>query len=82
MSRPLLELADIVRAAGQHFIDNSRHWIQWQHVKVLFAIQNCRTAAMGGHVDRCSQCGRDVISFNSCLMGSVLFWGVAVATGL
>jgi len=37
MSRSLLELADIVRSAGQAFVDHSRRWINWQHQKVLLA---------------------------------------------
>ena len=49
MSRPLVEMADIVRCAGQAFIERSRKWINWQHRKVLLAIVRCRTAALGGH---------------------------------
>src|ERR1700747_3013613 len=49
MSRPPLEVADLVRAAGDAFIERSRTWITWKHVKVLLAIARCRTAALGGH---------------------------------
>src|SRR5437879_12964424 len=67
MSQPLLEVADIVRAAGEAFIERSRHWIRWKHVKVLRAIARCRTAALGGHIDECTGCGhRATISYNSC----------------
>ncbi len=67
MSRPPLELADIVRCAGQAFLEHSRRWITWQHQKVLLAITRCRTAALGGHRDRCSDCGHTTaISYNSC----------------
>jgi len=59
-------VADIFRAAGRDFIDKSRRWLTWQHLKVLRAIEHCRTAALGGHVDSCSQCGHRAISFNSC----------------
>jgi hypothetical protein len=52
MSRPLVEMADTVRCAGQAFIERSRRWIDWQHQKVLLAIVRCRTAALGGHRDR------------------------------
>jgi hypothetical protein len=38
---------------------------------VLRAVERCRTAALGGHRDRCSRCGREAISFNSCLMESI-----------
>ncbi len=67
MPRPPLEVADIIRAAGNTFIERSRRWLTWQHVKVLLAIERCRTAALGGHIDECSRCGRRAtISYNSC----------------
>jgi len=67
MSRPPLEVADLIRAAGAAFIERNRSWIRWKHIKVLLAIQRCRTAALGGHVDECTRCGyRATISYNSC----------------
>jgi Transposase zinc-binding domain len=63
-------MADLIRSAGKSFIEKSRRWLTWQHVKVLQAIERCRTAALGGHIDRCSVCGHQAISYNSCLMGS------------
>jgi hypothetical protein len=67
MNRPPLEVADIVRAAGEAFIERNCHWLRWKHVKVLRAIQRCRTAALGGHLDECMRCGhRAPISYNSC----------------
>ncbi len=67
MARPPLEVADLVRAAGEAFIERSRRWIRWKHVKVLRAIARCRTAALGGHLDECTRCGhRAPISYNSC----------------
>ena len=59
-------MADIVRCAGQTFVERSRKWITWQHQKVLLAIARCRTAALGGHRDQCSHCGHSAISYNSC----------------
>jgi len=60
-------MADIVRCAGPSFVERSRRWITWQHQKVLLAITRCRTAALGGHRDRCSDCGHTTaISYNSC----------------
>ena len=70
MDRPPLEVADLVRTAGDAFIERSRKWIRWKHVKVLQAIARCRTAALGGHVDECTRCGHRAISYNSCIMGS------------
>lgn len=66
MNRPPLEVADLVRAAGNSFIERSRKWISWKHVKVLLAIARCRTAALGGHIDECTRCGHRAISYNSC----------------
>jgi len=67
MSRPPLEVADLIRSAGAAFIERNRQWIRWKHVKVLLAIARCRTAALGGHVDECTRCGyRATLSYNSC----------------
>src|SRR3989454_7047293 len=66
MTRPPLEVADIVRAQGNRFIENNRAWIHWTHLKVLRAIARCRTAALGGHLDECPRCGYRAISYNSC----------------
>jgi hypothetical protein len=67
MSRPPLEVADLIRTAGAAFIERNRKWISWKHLKVLLAIARCRTAALGGHLDECTRCGhRATISYNSC----------------
>src|ERR1700674_1830257 len=66
MDRPPLEVADLVRAAGDAFIERSRKWITWKHVKVLLAIAWCRPAMLGGHLDECPCCGHRAISYNSC----------------
>jgi hypothetical protein len=71
MNRPPFEVADIVRTAGQSFIDKNRSWLTGLHRKVLSAIECCRTAALGGHKDRCTRSGYKAISYNSCLMGSL-----------
>ena len=63
MTRPLLEVADIVRAQGNRFIENHGRWIHCTHRKVLPAIAGCRTAALGGHRDdQCPRCGYRTIS--------------------
>ena len=66
MNRPTLEVADIIRKAGNSFIEKNRQHLSWPHLKVLKAIRDCRTAALGGHLDRCSRCGHQAISYNSC----------------
>ncbi len=66
MNRPSIEVADIIRAAGQKFIEHSRQWLTGAHLKVLRAIECCRTSVLGGHVDECLHCGYRAISYNSC----------------
>jgi hypothetical protein len=70
MSRPAVEVADILRAQGSRFLNKYRSSFGYQKLKAFRAIQNCRTAALGGHLDACSKCGQQAISYNSCLMGS------------
>src|SRR6185369_5063362 len=65
MTRPTVEVADIFRSRGNDFI--GRHSLGIQQLKAIRAITRCRTAALGGHVDVCPQCGGDpAISYNSC----------------
>jgi hypothetical protein len=66
MSQPPFEVADIIRAHGKSFIERNRSWLTWLHLRVLRAIQYCRTAALGGHRDQCPQCGYRAIFFHSC----------------
>jgi predicted Zn-ribbon and HTH transcriptional regulator len=66
MPRPPIEVADIIRAAGAALPHRSCRWFTWLHLKVLLAILRCRTAMLGGHVDACSHCGYQAISYNSC----------------
>jgi Transposase zinc-binding domain len=66
MNPPPFEVADIVRAAGKSFVEKNRSRLNWQHLRVLRAIERCRTAALGGHLDQCSRCDHQVISYNSC----------------
>ena len=54
MSRPTLEVADIIRAPGSSFLEQHGSHLAWQQRKVLHAIVRCRTAALGGHRDQCS----------------------------
>ena len=66
MSRPPVEVADIIRAWGDRFFESNGRWLHWSHVKALNAIERCRTAALGDHRDQCPQCGHQAISYNSC----------------
>jgi DNA-directed RNA polymerase subunit RPC12/RpoP len=66
MSRPTLEVADIIRAVGNRFWERHKQHFAWVHRKVLDAIVRCRTAALGGHLDKCVRCGLQAISYNSC----------------
>jgi predicted Zn-ribbon and HTH transcriptional regulator len=63
-SRPALELADIFRHSGPGF--RARHALPLAHLKVMRAIETCRTAALGGHVERCGHCAFERIAYNSC----------------
>jgi Putative transposase/Transposase zinc-binding domain len=66
VTRPPFEVADIVRRHGDRFLDSHAAWVTGQHRRVLRAIVRCRTAALGGHRDRCAQCAQLAISYNSC----------------
>ena len=63
-ARPALEVADIVRACGPAYRDT--HPLSAQQDRVLRAIENCRTATLGGHVTQCDHCGVLAVSYNSC----------------
>jgi hypothetical protein len=56
----------LLHAQGDRFIEKNRTWLSYQQLSVLRALKNCRTAALGSHVDRCSNCGHQAISYNSC----------------
>jgi hypothetical protein len=64
--RPALEVADIFRAHGPALREAQRGHLSLAQLKVMSAITQCRTAALGGHVLRCDGCGLDQVSFNSC----------------
>jgi predicted RNA-binding Zn-ribbon protein involved in translation (DUF1610 family) len=66
MDRPPLEVADVIRAAGPAFLERARMCFTRPHWKAFHAILRCRTAALGGHLDECSRCGKRVLSYNSC----------------
>ena len=66
MGRPALEVADIFRTFGPAWREAQHGHLSLQQLKVMSAIEQCRSAALGGHVLRCDSCGHQEISYNSC----------------
>jgi hypothetical protein len=66
MSRPALEVADIFRDHGTAWRRANAGHVSLDQMKVMSAIERCRTAALGGHVARCEDCTHTVIAYNSC----------------
>lgn len=64
--RPALEVADIVRAHGAEFRQAHAGSLSARQKRVLRSIELCRTAALGGHMERCDQCGHERNAYNSC----------------
>ena len=66
MSRPALEVADIFRGHGLAWRQAHAGHVSLEQLKVMSAIERCRTAALGGHVARCADCAYTTIAYNSC----------------
>src|SRR5881628_687454 len=66
MSCPVLEVADIFRGHGPAWRQAHAGHISLDQLKVMSAIENCRTSALGGHVARCADCAHTLIAYNSC----------------
>ena len=68
MARPALEVADILRDHGPAWRQANRGHMSLDQLKVMSAIERCRTAALGGYVARCENpaCGHTEIAYNSC----------------
>jgi hypothetical protein len=64
--RPALEVADIFRGHGPAWRAANVGHVSLDQLKVMTAIERCRTAALGGHVERCENCAHTVIAYNSC----------------
>lgn len=62
--RPEFDVADIFRLYGDEY--RRKHPLTWQQLRVMRDLEQCRTPALGGHVDQCDQCGVKHISYNSC----------------
>jgi hypothetical protein len=66
VSRPKLEVADIFRDHGAAWRSANAGHVSLEQLKVMSAIERCRTVALGGHVERCEKCSHTVIAYNSC----------------
>jgi hypothetical protein len=66
LSRPALEVADIFRDHGAAWRQANAGHVSLGQLKVMSAIESCRTAALGGHVERCEECAHTRIAYNSC----------------
>jgi len=68
VGRPSLEIGDIFRDHGPAWREANRGHVSLDQLKVMSAIESCRTAALGGHVARCENeaCGYTSIAYNSC----------------
>ena len=66
MGRPVLEVADIFRDHGPAWRKANAGHVSLGQLKVMAAIESCRTAALGGHVARCEDCAHTTIAYNSC----------------
>jgi hypothetical protein len=64
--RASIEVADILRAAGPAYRAAHAGHLSLAQLKVMSAIEHCRTAALGGHVEACADCGQWRIAYNSC----------------
>src|SRR6202167_3159948 len=64
--RPALEVADILREHGEAFRAKYGSLLTTEQKKVLRQLALCRTAALGGHVERCLDCGHERVAYNSC----------------
>lgn len=66
MDRPAIEVADIFRRYGEAYRAQASLALSSAQGRVMTAIERCRTAALGGHVEQCDQCGHTRVWFNSC----------------
>jgi len=66
VARPVLEVADIFRGHGPAWRHANAGHVSLDQLKVMAAIESCRTAALGGHVARCEDCAHTLIAYNSC----------------
>jgi Transposase zinc-binding domain len=70
MDRPKLEVGDLFRRYGEAYREEHAASLSTAQRRVMSAIELCRTAALGSHVEQCDQCRYERICYDSCLMGS------------
>jgi len=66
LARPPLEVADVFRAHGAAWRKANASHVSLAQLKVMSAIEICRTSALGGHVERCEDCAHERVAYNSC----------------
>ena len=66
MRRPRLEIADVFHRHGPDWRRANAGHVSLGQLQVMSAIEQCRSAALGGHVERCEDCGHSRIAYNSC----------------
>jgi Putative transposase/Transposase zinc-binding domain len=64
--RTSLEVADIFQAAGPAYRATHAGHLSLHQLKIMSAVEHCRTAALGGHVEACTDCGHWRVAYNSC----------------
>ena len=72
--RPRHDVADVFRRYGDAY--RQTHRSPPSALRVVHAIETCRTAPLGGHLERCTECGFERPAYNSCHMGSLSQWRV------
>ncbi len=70
------EVQDVFRLHGDAYRHSHGPSMSADQLRAMRAIEVCRTAVLGGHVEACEVCGAWQNSYNSCLMGSEWLWGV------
>jgi hypothetical protein len=69
MPRPAFEVAGIFHAHGARY--REQHGLPFHQLRLMHAIESCRTAALGGNREKCGHCAEERSSYNSCFMGSL-----------
>ena len=82
MSRPPLEVADVVRQHSDVFLQRYGHTLSGAQHRALRAIALCRTAALGGHITQCDDCGHEVQAYKSVVAGGIVLNQLQAGTAI